>query len=124
MATVYLEGLSRGTVDEQNDEVTFTLRTKDGDDLSFIADVSSARQIAHSLGRMSLQAGQQTPQTLSAEKIKKYGVKREAFGQVVLLQLVDEHDIPYMFAVPLDAAKDIAARLQTESAKSVGTGRA
>lgn len=125
MATTFrLAGLSEATVDNEKQDISFVLKVADGRGLAFVADAAAARQIASSLGRVALQARQVTPQMIGAEKIAQYGVKREAFGEVVLLQLVSEDGVPYMFALPLQAATDIASRLQIESAKNAGTGRA
>jgi hypothetical protein len=122
--TFRLAGLSEATIDTEKQDVSFVLKVADGRGLAFVADAAAARQIASSLGRMALQARQATPQMIGAEKIAQYGVKREAFGEVVLLQLVSEDGVPHMFALPLSAATDIASRLQIESAKNPGTGRA
>ena len=121
--TFRLVGLAEATVDNEKNDINFVLKVSDGRGLAFVADAAAARQIASSLGRMALQAKQAGPQMLGAEKISQYGVKREAFGEAVLLQLVSEDGVPHMFAIPLNAATDIAARLQSESAKSPGTGR-
>lgn len=125
MATTFrLAGLSEATIDNEKQDISFVLKVSDGRGLAFVADAAAARQIASSLGQMSLQARQASPQMISAEKIAQYGVKREAFGEVVLLQLVSEDGVPHMFALPLHAARDIASRLQTESEKTPKTGRA
>ena len=122
--TFRLAGLTEATVDDEKNDINFVLKVSDGRGLAFVADAAAARQIASSLGRMALQARQAGPQMLGAEKISQYGVKREAFGETVLLQLVSEDGVPHMFAIPLNAATDIAARLHAESAKNPGTGRA
>lgn len=49
---------------------------------------------------MALDAQRSGPQILGAEKVAKYGVKKDAFGKAVLLQLVSDDGVPYMFAVP------------------------
>jgi hypothetical protein len=121
--TFRLAGLTEATVDNEKSDINFVLKVSDGRGLAFVADAATARQIASSLGRMALQARQAGPQMLGAEKISQYGVKREAFGETVLLQLVSEDGVPHMFAIPLNAATDIAGRLQVESAKNPGTGR-
>jgi hypothetical protein len=100
------------------------LKVADGRGLAFVAEAAAARQIAAALGRMALQARESGPQMVGAEKVSQYGVKKDAFGETVLLQLVSEDGVPYMFALPLNAATDIAARLQTECAKGSGAGRA
>jgi len=122
--TFRLAGLVEATVDNEKHDVNFVLKVADGRGLAFVAEAAAARQIASSLGRTALQARESGPQMIGAEKVSQYGVKKDAFGEAVLLQLVSEDGVPYMFALPLSAAMDIAARLQTESAKGSGAGRA
>jgi hypothetical protein len=125
MPTLFrLVGLAEATVDREKHDVNFVLKVSDGRGLAFVAEAPAARQIAASLGRMAVEAGQTAPMTLAAEKIAKYGVKRDAFGGVVLLQLISDDGIPYMFALPSSAASDIATTLQSESAKVSGIGHA
>lgn len=123
MPTIFrLAGLTEGSVDNEKRDVSFVLKVSDGRGLAFVAEAAAARQIASSLGRMALDAQRSGPQILGAEKVGKYGVKKDAFGEAVLLQLVSEDGVPNMFAVPPKAAMDIATRLQEESAKEAGTG--
>jgi hypothetical protein len=125
MPTIFrLAGLIEASIDNEGRDVNFVLRVSDGRGLAFVAEAAAARQIAFSFGRVALETRQSAPQVISAEKISKYGVKKDAFGEAVLLQLVSEDGVPYMFALPLNAAADIADRLQTESAKNPDTGRA
>lgn len=122
--TFRLAGLAEATVDGQNHDVNFVLKVEDGRGLAFVASAPAARQIAASLGRVALEARSSSPQIMSAEKIVQIGAKQDAFGAAVLLQLVSEDGVPYMFALPLAAAADVGARLQAESAKASTTGRA
>ncbi len=123
MPTIFrLAGLAEGSVDNEKRDVNVVLKVSDGRGLAFVAEAAAARQIASSLGRMVLDAQRSGPQILGAEKVAKYGVKKDASGETVLLQLVSEDGVPDMFAVPPKAAMDIAARLQTESTKKAGTG--
>lgn len=125
MPTIFrLAGLAEATVDSAKGDVSFVLKLNDGRSLAFVAESAPARQIAAALGRLALQARPSSPQTIGAEKVGQYGVKKDAFGEAVLLQLVSEDGVPYMFAVPMAAAADIAARLQSEAVKNPGTGRA
>jgi hypothetical protein len=102
----------------------FSQLGKVGRGLAFVANAQAARQIAASLGRVALEAQQSSPLMMSAEKVVQYGAKQDAFGEAVLLQLVSEDGVPYMFGLPLAAAADLGARLQSESAKASKTGRA
>jgi hypothetical protein len=122
--TFRLAGLVEAAIDDEKGDINFVLKVSDGRGLAFVAEAAAARQIASSLGRMAVQARASGPQMIGAEKVAQYGVKKDAFGEAVLLQLVSEDGVPYMFAIPLGAATEIAARLQTESAKNSGTGRA
>jgi hypothetical protein len=122
--TFRLAGLVEATVDSEKHDVNFVLKVADGRGLAFVAEAAAARQIASSLGRMALQARESGPQMTGAEKVSQYGVKKDAFGETVLLQLVSGDGVSYMFALPLSAATDIATRLQTEIAKGSGAGRA
>jgi hypothetical protein len=122
--TFRLTGLAEASIDNEKHDVNFVLKVSDGRGLAFVAEAAAARQIASSLGQMALKAQQSKPQMIGAEKVVQYGVKREAFGEVVLLQLISEDGVPHMFAVPLGAATDIATRLQMECAKTPGTSRA
>lgn len=125
MPTIFrLTGLAEATVDRQNQDVSFVLKVEDGRGLAFVANAQAARQIAASLGRVALEARQSSPLMMSAEKVVQYGAKQDAFGEAVLLQLVSEDGVPYMFGLPLAAAADLGARLQSESAKASKTGRA
>jgi hypothetical protein len=125
MPTIFrLAGLIEASIDNEGRDVNFVLRVSDGRGLAFVAEAAAARQIASSLGRVALETRQSAPQVISAEKISKYGVKKDAFGEAVLLQLVSEDGVPYMFALPLGAAAEIAVRLQRESAKNPGAGHA
>ena len=45
-------------------------------------------------------------------------------GDALLLQLISEDNVPYMFAISTQAASDIAARLTIEGDRSSRTGRA
>lgn len=114
--TFRLAGLTEATVDNAKGDVSFVLKVADGRGLAFVAEAAAARQIASALGRMALQARSSSPQMIGAEKVVKYGVKKDAFGEAILLQLVSEDGVPYMFAVPTKAVADIASRLQTEAA--------
>jgi len=112
MPTLFrLAGLTEASIDNEGQDVRFVLKVSDGRGLAFVAEAAVARQIASSLGRVALDARPSAPQVIGAEKISKYGVKKGAFGEAVLLQLVSEDEIPYMFALPLTAATDIAVRL-------------
>jgi hypothetical protein len=125
MPTVFrVDGLTEASIDSETHDISFVLRVSDGRGVAFVTEPAAARQIASSLGRVALDARQTVPMTVAAEKISKYGVKREAFGEAVLLQLVSDDGIPYMFALPLATADDIAARLLRESEKGASSGRA
>lgn len=125
MPTVFrLAGLSEGSVDRENRDVNFVLKLSDGRGLAFVAEAAAARQISSSLGRMALDAKQSGPHTIAAERVTQYGVKRDAFGDAILLQLISDDGVPYMFALPNSAAIDIARRLEAEHARPAGTGRA
>jgi hypothetical protein len=89
MTTVFrLAGLAEGSVDREKRDVNFVLKTSDGRGLAFVAEEPAARQIASSLGRMALDARQQGPQALPAERVVQYGVKKDGYGEAILLQLV------------------------------------
>jgi hypothetical protein len=122
--TLRLAGLAEGTINNEKGEVNFVLKISDGRGLAFVAEVTAARQISSALGKMALQAKQSMPLMVGAEKVVQYGVKNDAFGDVVLLQLVSEDGVPYMFALPRSAAGDIATRLSSESERHSETGRA
>jgi hypothetical protein len=119
-----LAGLTEGSVDQEKRDVNFVLKMTDGRGLVFVAEAPTARQIASSLGRMALDARQQGPQALAAERVAQYGIKKDGIGEAILLQLVSQDGVPYMFALPVAAAADVAQRLQAECAKPPGTGRA
>lgn len=121
--TFRLAGLIEAKIDPQNQDINFVLKVNDGRGLAFVAEAAAARQIASSLGRVALGARQSGPQMIGAEKVAQYGVKNDAFAEAVLLQLVSEDGVPYMFALPAKAAADVAHRLQTEAAKNPATGR-
>jgi hypothetical protein len=109
MPTLFrLTGLTEASIDNEKNDINFVLKVSDGRGLAFVAEAAAARQIASSLGRMALQAQQSAPQMIGAEKVGGYGVKRDAFGEVVLLQLISDDGVPHMFAIPLSAATDIA----------------
>lgn len=125
MPTVFrLAGLSEGSIDREKRDVNFVLKVSDGRGLAFVAEAGTARQISSSLGRMALDARQSGPHAIAAEKVAQYGVKKDAFGDAVLLQLISDDGVPYMFALPGSAAVDIARRLEAEYEKPAGTGRA
>lgn len=121
---VRLEGLVEGSTDSNHD-VSFVLKTCDGAKVPFVASAASTRQISAGLGRMAADAGRPThlsPE--SPEKVAKFGVKREAFGKAVLLQLISDDGVSFMFTIPPAAAKDIASRLQAEAVKERRHGSA
>jgi hypothetical protein len=122
--TFRLAGLAEARVDNEKGDVDFVLKISDGRGLAFVADTAAARQIASSLGKLALQAKQTGPLMIGAEKVAQYGVKRDAFGEAVLLQLVSEDGVPYMFALSVSAASDISARLKSESERHSDSGRA
>ncbi len=122
--TFRLAGLAEGRVNRETHDIDFVLKLSDGRGLMFAAEAAAARQIAASLGRMALDARGQGPEALAAERVAQYGVQKDAFGEAILLQLVSDDGVPYMFALPAAAATDIARRLQSEGANTTGTGLA
>jgi len=125
MATIFrLAGVESGSVDPGTADINFLVQVEDGRKLAFVASAAVAEQIASALGGMSQQLRQSSPQAVNAEDIAQYGVQRDAYGGPVLLRLVTRGGIPHMFAVPLAAASDIAARLKTESEKDRKPGHA
>jgi len=122
--TFRLAGLAEAAVDSEKNRVNFVLKTTDGNRLLCKAEAAAARQIASALGTVALKAKQSGSVMIGAEKVAKYGVKADAFGEAILLQLISEDGVPYMFAIPPHAAADIAARLKSESDRKPGTGRA
>ncbi len=117
-------GLPRGDVDPQKQELQFTLRVSDGKEMAFTAKIGVAEQVISGLARMARTLRQPNPQAVSAETVAEYLVQQDAFGAAILLRFVTPDGVPYTFALPKAAAIDIAAQLQSESAKDRRPGRA
>jgi hypothetical protein len=124
-----LTGLPSGGVDSEKEEVHFTLAVSEGRPLNFVAKYGVASQLLTGLGRMlselrSVLDEKKSAQSIAAEKVAAAHVQRERWTGDVLVQLVTSAGVPYTFAVPADAAKDIATRLTAEASKEGNLGHA
>ena len=119
-----LLGLPDGAVDTAKQEINFTLAVSSEQPLRFIAKIGVAEQVIAALAPMIRALRQPHSQAISAETVAEYLVQRDAHGGPVIVRLVTPHGVPHTFAIPVDAAADIAARLKTESAKPIRAGNA
>ena len=128
---IHLTGLGDGTADLDKQEIRFTLNDTrfQSLELEFIAAAGVAEQITSALSKMcktlrdAAIAGN-VIRPSAAEPVAAAGVQRERLHDVVLLQLITQSGTPYTFSLDLEAARDISARLKTESAKYVPKGTA
>ena len=109
--------------------VHFTLAVSEGPPISLVARYGVASQVIAGLGRMLLQMREalekeKSTETVAAETVVDVHVQKERWSDMVLVQMMTPHGIPYTFAIPTQAAGEIADRLKIESAKPTETGRA
>ncbi|CCG40137.1 conserved hypothetical protein [Magnetospirillum molischianum DSM 120] len=129
MAKKRLTGMPMGAVDLDRDEVQFTLRLGANGEIDLVAKAGVVEQVISGLARMcaelrarSLSGGK--ARVVPAEGLSSAHIQRDRLQDVVLVQFVTDRGVPHTFAIPLDDAADIAARLKTESERDVPAGSA
>jgi len=132
MQLTRISGVTGGSVDPNRDEIVFELQCNERKLPTFVAKSQVVKQIA--MGLAALLQGLQdarnklgipfAARAIHAEPVAQYAIKVDPFADKILIHLVAENGIPYTFAVPRDAAADIAVRLQTETSKGVKPGTA
>ena len=127
--TTELTGISNGQVDLEKQEIRFVLSNTRFQTFDFSVKAGVAEQILMALGRMctelrSAAVAGNVRRSAAAEDVAVSVVQRERLHDKVLLQLITPSQIPYTFALPLEAAIEISAQLKTEAEKAVPKGRA
>ncbi len=127
--TSELTSITGGEVDLEKQELRFTLSDSQFRAFNFTARVGVAEQILAGLGRMCTELRKaaivgNVRRSIAAEDVAVAFVQRERLHDKVLLQLITPSEIPYTFALDLEAAVDISERLKIESEKDVTKGSA
>ena len=121
-------GLSSGGVDLEKREIHFTLGSVEKE-FSFVAKYGVASQVIGALGRMFFElkknmASQKGMETTAAEELAAFHIQKERWNDLVLVELITSHGVPYTFAIPNEIAADIADRLKIESGQTTQVGNA
>lgn len=109
-----LAGIPWGELDTEEREAVFHLQVEDGRRVAFVAPLPVAEQISSVLGRMAQQLRQPAPPAAIIEEVAEYEVQKDVCSAAVLLRLVTHQGVPYVFALPPDAAADVGRRLKAE----------
>jgi hypothetical protein len=121
------KGISAGTADLEKNEVNFTLDTDRGA-INLIANLGAAQQMLSALAPMAavLRENANRPGSTyvtAAEEVAEANVAIERFEKVVMLQIVTSTGVPHTFALPPEAADEIAGRLKKQS-RNLRAGKA
>lgn len=120
-------GLASGAIDLAKADIRFALSRANGDTFDLVANIPAVEQIIGALARMSAEAsarlaGQSA--AMAAETLAAAELQRDQVGTKMVLTLISDRGVPFRFAIDAQQAANIAARLQTESARARPSGNA
>lgn len=121
-------GLTNGAADVEKAEIRFTL-VIDGKEEDFVGKRGVVEQIISGLARMysELKAravADRRPYLAPVERVTSVHVQRDGLSGLVSLQFETALGIRYGFAIPPQAAIELASRLKTESERDDPAGNA
>lgn len=117
-------GISNGAVDEQNQEIRFSLNVQQAPPMEFVAKFGVASQITSAIARMVVELekfirARNGSATTAAEQIVNSHVQQERWDGKILMRFTTDKGVPYTFAVTPQGAAEISDQLRIEAQRDI-----